>query len=1210
MAKLKSYIIFAIFAAAGASLADTLEKDFKNLPPGARAETWWHFTTNHITKEGITRDLEAMKAIGYSGAHIFMPNCYGRIPGVPDAQIMTPLWRELMRHAGAEAKRIGLFLGIHNCPGWSSSGGPWIRPEDSMKYIVHSQKRIGKDTHRPVVLARPPAKMDFYRDIAVLAIPAQSPLPAPKISTSPKIRNPGSLSDEANSETFPMPIEKEGGKASVLLEFPESAEARTAELRFNGRKIHFNADAYASEDGKSFRKIGSLSYAHADDEDVPKFLSFGGTPVKAKFFRFDFSFKKVFAWNSSSTPIHLKSIRLFNDSTIPNVSAANSSETTFAYAHPAGQANAKAPSVSEIIDLTGRMSADGKLDWDSGGKDWIVLRIGYTTTGRKNAPATYTGLECDKLSKRGLDAHWPHYMGIIEEDIGPQGVLRYATIDSFEVGGQNWTENFAAEFKKRRGYDIVKWLPAAVGFTVESPIKSARFLYDLQRTVADLFAENYFDYFTELCHKRGILSILESYGGGFDDIRCSRTADIPASEFWLSGGTTGRHAHSAANFYGRKSAGAESFTTGWGNDGYWRQHPRMLKAAGDIMWTEGTNAIIVHSYVHQPFVNARPGLALGPHGSHINANTTWWKDGKAWIDYINRAQTLLQRGRVPSDALILAGESSPNRRTRNTSYDWPLVNAGYYFDFCSADDLPDSIKISGNKILAPSGVKYSVFSLAEETNPSLKTLKVVKKLLDSGVPVCGRRPAGSPSLSDDEEEYAKLVEEIWGMGGSSAPRKVGKAFLYPEVSALHALEDLKIPPVISANENFKCTARACGDADIFFIVNANMSRQKGDFALRCGAGKTPEIWDPSSGKITPLPQWKREGRILKFSLEFAPKESIFVVLRNGKETKRFESFSAKPSACEEPLPPLEIIDAKYRLRGSNSGGKDVKEILKNTYPSGFGVSNKLLTDPYPNQFKELYLKYKVGNREFEEIVYEGANYYWKGLEWRPCRVIAPIVFEGVPAAAFSINGSAEGKLSDGTKFSVKVDNLPNPINLSENWSVNFEENLGAPQGDIAFNKLVSWTDRTEFGIKYFSGTAKYSKSFEIPHDLIAKSLRIVLSLGEIRETARVRINGKDAGILWKLPYQTDITDMVKPGANTVEIYVTNLWYNRLVGDEIKSPLETGSTPKWVLEGKSRADDNSRYTFTLSKGWDANSKPIPSGLIGPVKLRFVKIVKAM
>lgn len=1209
--KLCKFAALAAFASAqAAAFAGAMEDDFKNPPPDARAQTWWHFTTNHITKEGITRDLEAMKDIGYSTAHIFMANCYGKIPGVPDAQIMTPLWRELMRHAGAEAKRLGLSLGVHNCPGWSSSGGPWIRPEDSMKCLVHTQRLARAGDTAPIVLPKPRDYGGFYRDIAVLAIPAQKPLPEPKISSSPELPNTGRLSDDSNPSACPLPIEKEDGKASIFLEYPEAVEARTAEFAFEGDRIHFTAEIFASEDGKNFAKAGRIDYKNPQDKGTLKFAPLGGEkPAKGKIFRVDFSHNKTFEWESSRGPVLLKTLRLSPQVSIANAAAANSSQNSFAYAPPESGADSKAPTAAEILDLTGRMSPGGRLDWKPEGGCWTILRIGYTSTGRMNAPTTFKGLECDKLSKRGLDAHWPNYMAAMESDLG-RGTLKYATIDSFEVGGQNWTEGFAEEFRRRRGYGVTKWLPAALGYAVESPAKSARFLYDFQRTVSDLFAENYFDYFTELCHKNGMLSILEAYGGPFDNLRCSRSADIPASEFWLSGGTTGRHAASACNFHGRRAAGAESFTTGWGSDGYWRQHPRMLKASGDAMWAEGTNALIVHSYVHQPFVNARPGLALGRHGSHINANTTWWGHGKAWIDYISRAQTLLQRGHTPSDVLVLAGESRPNVRTGNRNYDKPLIEAGYFFDFCASDDLADSIRLENGKIVSPSGVKYSVFSLGGERNPSLRTLKAVKKMLDAGVSVCGERPLGSPSLSDGDAEYAELAGEIWGPdSGSKSPRKVGDGTLYPENSAARAVADLKIAPALKAPKGFLSTARAGADADIFFIANRVKSQNSGVFTLRAGEGKSPEIWDAATGEISPAPHWNRSGGLVSVALDFAPEESKFIVLRGGKGAEHFRSFSARLREAANAEFAVEVLEARYRLRDSNGGGKDVRGILQGAANAPFKVSNALLGDPFPNKYKELHFKYRAGGREFEETLYEGAEYYWKGMEWETPPYISPAIFNGRPAAVFSANGSAGGTLSDGSKFSAKVENLPAPADLSSGWTAEFEKDLGAPGGKVRFDRLEPWTDRPEPGIKYFSGTAKYEKSFKVPPEFFAQNRRIILSLGEVRETARVRVNGKDAGVLWKIPYEADVTEMLKAGENTVEVDVSNLWYNRLVGDDIKSPgRNPAQTPKWVLEGKPRPDDGSRHTFTLCKGWDENSKPEPSGLIGPVKLRAVEIAK--
>ena len=348
---------------------------------------------------------------------------------------------------------------------------------------------------------------------------------------------------------------------------------------------------------------------------------------------------------------------------------------------------------------------------------------------------------------------------------------------------------------------------------------------------------------------------------------------------------------------------------------------------------------------------------------------------------------------------------------------------------------------------------------------------------------------------------------------------------------------------------------------------------------------------------------------MNVALNFAPEESKFVVLRKGGKTAHFREFSPKLSTSASEQSPIEIIEAEYRLMDSNGGGKDVKEILQKAAGAPFKVSNKLLGDPFPNKYKELHFKYRTGGREFEETLRESTEYYWKGMEWKTQPAISPAIVGGEPAVAFGADGSAEGTLSDGSKFSVKAENLPKPIDLSSGWTVEFAKDLGAPEGKVRFDRLESWTERPEPGIKYFSGTAKYEKSFGVPPEFFAKNRRIILSLGEVRETARVSVNGKDAGVLWKIPYEADITELLKEGENTVEVSATNLWYNRLVGDEINSPRQLMPVPQWVLDGKSRSDDGSRCTFTLSKGWDKNSKPELSGLIGPVKLRSVEISKA-
>ncbi len=153
--------------------------------------------------------------------------------------------------------------------------------------------------------------------------------------------------------------------------------------------------------------------------------------------------------------------------------------------------------------------------------------------------------------------------------------------------------------------------------------------------------------------------------------------------------------------------------------------------------------------------------------------------------------------------------------------------------------------------------------------------------------------------------------------------------------------------------------------------------------------------------------------------------------------------------------------------------------------------------------------------------------------------------------------------------------------LNHNWTVTFQPCRGAPP-TMNFNSLISWTDSSNYGVKYFSGTATYSKSINIPASLLEAGAHLWLTLGDVENIARVEINGKPVGIAWKTPYKLDITGALKPGANQFTIAVTNLWVNRLIGDQ----------QPWALR---------KYAFTDFTPYKADSPLLPSGLIGPLHL---------
>jgi hypothetical protein len=156
--------------------------------------------------------------------------------------------------------------------------------------------------------------------------------------------------------------------------------------------------------------------------------------------------------------------------------------------------------------------------------------------------------------------------------------------------------------------------------------------------------------------------------------------------------------------------------------------------------------------------------------------------------------------------------------------------------------------------------------------------------------------------------------------------------------------------------------------------------------------------------------------------------------------------------------------------------------------------------------------------------------------------------------------------------------------LNHNWIVNFPPYRGAPE-TLQLDNLASWSDNSNVGVKYFSGTATYTKTIDIPDAALTPGAHLWLDLGDVKEVAEVAVNGKYQGILWKAPYKLDLTGVLKPGSNQLVIAVTNLWVNRLIGD--RQP--------WSLK---------KYAFADIQLYKADSPLLPSGLLGPVRISAV------
>jgi len=1165
------FLAHAGFNGLAAEPGEELARSFATPPDSASPQTWWHWMNGNITKEGITADLESMRRLGIRGVEIFNVS-----EGIPDgsAPYMSPQWLDLFRFAAAEADRLGMEVCFHNCAGWSSSGGPWVKPEHAMQTIVTSAVKVSGGKQYKAILPQPKTKEGYYRDIAVMA--------------------------------FPTP----------------------------------------KSDGR-IEKLG------------PKGL-------------FGFTYEYGMLPDSKTVPA---------DVVVPR---------------------------DRIINLTSRLGANGELTWDVPEGEWTILRVGHTPTGKENAPAPVAGrgLEIDKLSREALDAHWADGIEPILKKLGPLAgkSVNGSLIDSYEVGCNNWTPKFREEFIKRRGYDPIPFLPVLSGQYVDSGEISERFLWDFRRTIGDLFAENYYSYFSELCRKNRLMASMEPYDGPFECLQVAAKTDIVMGEFWAGGGESSsvKLAAEVAHTHGIKIVGAESFTAD-PNNGKWLNHPGSLKALGDLTWSQGLNRFIFHCYAHQPWMDKAPGMTMGQWGTHFGRFNTWWEQSRAWVEYVTRGQYVLQQGKPTADVLFFGGESSPNSGTHRPD----LKAKGYDYDAIGTD-LIGSLTVKDGMIMTPVGGAYRVLVFPDTTWMTPRLAHIARDLVAAGATIIAPKPAKSPSLSDyprADAEVGKIADEVWGSG--SAEHAFGKGKVVPNRSVEEVLAAMGVKPDCAATAGGARLAfihRVVDDADVYFVSNQKSRPDTFECAFRV-AGKLPELWDIETGRMQPAPLWRvQDGRTV-VTLNLEQSGSMFVVFRKkaAPQSDALVKLAYKTAeSSTRHLPKLEIRSALYGAFSlGKSGMVDVTDKVAPLVKDGrlrVKASNDLGGDPASNIIKEMRVEYECGGKTNVVAVLENKILELPAPgETGPVRVVRAVyghfkaklkdlppmksvditgklasriqdqtltvradndLAGGDPAymvpkelrVEYTLDGVARqvtvqeneelrlpeeawammpptprislarGKLvlavaepgtytfstAKGREKAVEISSVPRPVEVVGPWAVSFPEGRGAP-ARATFEQLVSWPEHPDAGIKYFSGTAVYRKTVSVPAENLGANRIIELDLGNVQVIAEVRLNGKDLGILWKAPFRVDVTGVVKAEANDLEVRVTNLWPNRLIGDE-QYPDDcewNGITikrwPDWMVKGEPRPVPQ-RVAFTTWKHWHKDSPLQPSGLIGPVVFR--------
>lgn len=1133
-----AWLLLLASGALGQSAAnDPLAAGFKSPPDSAKPRVWWHWMNGNVTKEGITADTEWMKRVGIAGMQMFDGNL--GTPQFVDKRLvwMTPEWKEVFRHAGAEADRLGLEMSMAASGGWSETAGPWVKPDEAMKKVVWSETQVigpkkfaGVLPHPPTVNGRfqnmplppdlefppnddlpgakpepktPPAGPDptFYADTVVLAykIPDSEVRMAdlhPNVTSSANGVDLTLLIDGDVSKNIALPYEADGKPSWIQFEFkqPYRAQAFTISAgiasTFGGPSIP-DGDVQVSQDGHTWMTIVQLpGPGHAFSGFPVRTFSFA--PVTAKYYRVVLrpGPPNRFAALLGLPQTHAFQIAEIEFHSAPQVNRwqekaafTNMLEYGDTVATPAVPENQLVP-VTQVVNLSSRMRKDGVLDWDVPTGKWTILRMGYSLTGEKNHPASpeATGYEVDKLSSKHVQEYAKNYVSMISGALGPYfgKSFRYFLMDSWEANDENWTEDLISEFQKRRGYDPTPYLPALTGRVIARADISDRFLWDFRRTIADLLAENHYGAATEYFKKSGVGLYAEAMGVGLpttgDGLLNKGKVTIPMGEFWVP-------------LRGQKDS---------------PEHPADLREAASAAHIYGKTIAAAESFTSMPFIPmwGESPFYLKPIGDRALALGI-----NRIVFHESAAQPFVDDQHKPGMTLGFFGQNY----TRNITWAEQAVAWNQYLGR-SSYLLQQGLFVGDLAYYYGEGAPITV-PFWKQIHPALPE-GYSCDWVNTDVLLTRMSVQEGRLVLPDGMSYRALV----------LPEDVNRLTL-PVVEKIRDLVTagaIVIGPRPETSPSL--SGQPAADDQIRFIANDVWGPVDGKSVTEHNYGKGKVYWGVPVAEVLGSEKTPPD---FEFNRPQINSDLVWIHRRTTDADIYFVANQKNHS---------ETFQTSYRVDGKDVElwHPDTGEIEPASYSSAAGRTDvPLQLDPYGSVF----------------VVFHGK---------------APAPSRTLPR-----------------KVNTELTTIQGP------WDVKFPANWGAPPS-IKLDTLTSWTKSSDSGVKYFSGTATYTKDLEVKQDWLRPGAKVLLDLGQVNDIAEVTLNGhRIEPILWKPPYAADVSSALKAGSNHLEVKVTNLWTNRVIGDH-----QPGA--------------ENRYTFTDFKPMNLtkDSELLDSGLLGPVRLLAV------
>ena len=925
-----SLLAWTVVCPVDAQQTRSLRDQFQNPSDEAKPWTFWYWMYGAVSKEGITADLEAMKHAGLGGTYL-MP-----IKGVSEgaqyngkAQQLTPEWWEMVRFSMEEADRLGLKLGMHICDGFALAGGPWITPKESMQKVVWSDTIVDGGKLNALRLPQPEAYENYYEDIALFALPAEDA--ADEMPAKITCVNLATANNVKSAQTVNMDaagVIRSSYPCYIQYEYKQPFTCRNIEIVLNGNNYQAHRlKVMASDDGVNYRFVKQLVPARQGWQNTDENSTHSIPATTARYFRFYWTPEgsepgsedmDAAKWKPN---LKIKQLRLHQEVRLNQWEGKAGLVWRVAESTKEEEVGKEdCYSLSQVINLTEQYknapashSKEKTITAVLPKGKWKLLRMGHTATGHTNATAGGgKGLECDKFDPKTVRKQFDNWFAQAFVKTHPEvarRVLKYMHVDSWECGSQNWSDSFAKEFRTRRGYDLLPYLPLLAGIPMESAGRSEEILRDVRTTIAELVVDVFYQVLSDCAKEYDCQFSAECVAPTMvsDGLLHYQKVDLPMGEFWLNSPTHDKpndmlDAISGAHIYGKNIIQAEGFTEVRGT---WDEYPAMLKALLDRNYALGINRLFYHVYVHNPWLDRQPGMTLDGIGLFFQRNQTWWDKGaKAFSEYATRCQSLLQYGHPVTDIAVFTGEEVPRRsvlperlvpslpglfgterveseRIRLANEGQPLrvrpvgvthsanmadpekwVNPlrGYAYDSFNKDVLLRLAKAENGrmKLAEGTGYKVVVLPLSRPMNPEPVLSPEVRKKMDelkaAGVIV--------PALPYTEEDF----------------------------SAYGLERDMIVP------EDISWTHRSGELGDIYFVANQREETRTFTASMRIN-GRKPECWNPVTGEMNTHPSYHIHGNRTEVTLTLAPNESVFIVFPTEEAADKERTSTDK----REPL---------------------------------------------------------------------------------------------------------------------------------------------------------------------------------------------------------------------------------------------------------------------------------------------------------------------